>query len=124
VLLKQAESGKDNKKTVTWTDPALTGDKHVDNSHAEAFADQLAQLRVEGVLGTDAKPQWQQDHPVLTVALKDDKSRSVDWTLSKPASGDFYVLKSSAHPWYFSIGSSTAKAMIDAAEPDQLLTRS
>lgn len=120
-LVKQPGADKDRKAASTWTDPALTGDKHIDSSHAEALADQVSQLRIEGVLGTQLKPEWQQDHPVLSLQLKDDKSHSVDWTLSKPASGDFYVLKSSAHPWYFSISASAAKGVIDAGQRDQLV---
>ena len=126
-LVKQPGTDKDKDKDTdkhassAWTDPALTGDKHIDSSHAEALADQVSQLRIEGVLGTQVKPEWQQDHPVLSLQLKDDKSHSVDWTLSKPASGDFYVLKSSAHPWYFSISSPAAKAVIDAGQRDQLV---
>jgi hypothetical protein len=115
------QTATDKQASSTWTDPALTGDKHIDSAHAEALADQLSQLRVEGVLGTELKPEWQQDHPVLTLEMKDDKSHSVGWTLSKPASGDYYVLKSSTHPWYFSVSSSAAKAMIDAGGRDQLI---
>ncbi|HWW20812.1 MAG TPA: DUF4340 domain-containing protein, partial [Steroidobacteraceae bacterium] len=118
-LLKQ--QGSDKQASSTWTDPALTGDRHVDSTHAEAFAQQVTQLRVDGVLGTEPKPEWQQDHPALRLELKDDKSHSVDWLLSKPTSGDFYVLKSSLHPWYFSVSSSAAKAMIDASGRDQLI---
>jgi hypothetical protein len=118
-LRKQAAT--DQQASSTWTDPALTGDKHIDSAHAEALADQLSQLRVDGVLGTELKPEWQQDHPVLTLQMKDDKSHSVGWTVSKPTSGDYYVLKSSAHPWYFSVSSSAAKAMMDAGGRDQLI---
>ncbi|HEY6451521.1 MAG TPA: DUF4340 domain-containing protein [Steroidobacteraceae bacterium] len=105
----------------SWTDPALAAGKQVDTSHADALARDVAQMRVDGVLGTEAKPGWQQDHPALTLKLQNDTAHSVDWTLSKPQSGDYYVLKSSAHPWFFSVNSSVAKQMIDASGHDALI---
>jgi hypothetical protein len=104
-----------DKQPDSWSDPALKGDQHIDSAHAESLLQQVADLRVAGVLGTAAEPAWQQDHPALTLTLKDDKSQSVVWTLSKPASGDYYVLKSTSQPWYFSISTATAKQVIDDA---------
>jgi hypothetical protein len=105
----------------TWTDPALSGNAHIDSAHAEVLAAQLSQMRPDKVLGIAPMPEWQQDHPVLTLELKDENAKTVEWTLSKPSSGDYYVLKSSAQPWFFSVGSAQAKAMIDAGSRDQLI---
>ena len=104
-----------DKQPDRWTDPSLKGDQRIDSAHAESLVQQLAQLHVDTVLGTAAKPEWQQEHPALALTLKDDKSQSVQWTLSKPASGDFYVLKSSAHPWYFSVSATAGKQLLDAS---------
>jgi hypothetical protein len=117
-LVKQKGAGG---QPTTWTDPALPGNRHIDSAHADALAAQLSQLHPEKVLGIASKPEWQQDHPALTLELKDDKAKTVAWTLSKPSSGDYYVLKSSAQPWFFSISSSQGKAMIDAGGRDQLI---
>jgi hypothetical protein len=117
-LLKQ--KGADGQAS-TWTGPSLPGDTHIDNAHADLLVRQLSQMRVDAVLGTTPKPEWQQDHPALRLELKDDKNTTVDWTLSKASSGDYYVLKSSAHPWFFSVGASQAKSMIDAAARNQLI---
>jgi hypothetical protein len=114
------QKGADGQSS-TWTGPALTGDTHIDNAHADLLAQQLSQMRVDAVLGTTPKPEWQQDHPALTLELKDDKNTTVDWTLSKPASGNYYVLKSSAYPWFFSVSASQAKSVIDAAGRNQLI---
>jgi len=117
-LRKQKDAGG---QSTAWTDPALSGNVHVDNAHAQALVTQLSQLHVDKILGVEARPEWQQDRPALVLELKDDKSRSVDWSLSKPLSGDYYVLKSSAHPWFFSVSASQGKAVIDAAGRDQLV---
>jgi hypothetical protein len=117
-LLKQGDTAG---HAATWTDPALPGSVHVDSAHAQTLVTQLAQLQVDTVLGTEVRPEWQQDRPVLSLELKDGKSKAVNWILSKPSSGDYYVLKSSAHPWFFAVTSPQAKAIIDAGARDQLI---
>jgi hypothetical protein len=96
------------KQPESWIDPDLKGGERIDSAQAASLVQQIGSLRADAVLGTAAQPEWQQDHPVLTLHLKDDKSQDAQWTLSKPASGDFFVLKTSAHPWYFSISSAAA----------------
>lgn len=117
-LLKQSDTAG---HSTTWTDPALSGSVHIDSAHAETLIAQLSQMQVDKVLGTEVRPEWQQDRPVLSLQLKDGKARSVHWILSKPASGDYYVLKSSGHPWFFAVSSTQAKAIIDAGARDQLI---
>ena len=117
------QKGSD-KQPDSWSDPALKGDQRIDSAHVESLAEQIAALHVDAVLGTAAKPEWQQDHPLVTLTLKDDKSQSAQWALSKPASGDFYVLKSSIHPWFFSISATAGKSLIDASGRDALIVAS
>jgi hypothetical protein len=117
-LLRQ--KGTD-KQPETWTDPALKADQHLDSAHAASLAQDLAQLRIEAVLGSAAKPEWQQDHPAVTLSFKDDKSQSIQWTLSRPTGGDFYVLKSSAHPWFFSISTAAGKQLLDGSSQEALI---
>jgi hypothetical protein len=117
-LVRQKGSGQ---QPDSWTDPALKGDQRIDSAHAELLAEQIGALHIDAVLGTAAKPEWQQDHPLLTLTLKDDKSQSAQWALSKPSSGDFYVLKSSSRPWFFSVSPAAGKALLDASGRDALV---
>ena len=110
-----------DKQPGAWAAPALTGEQHLDSGHAELLLQQIEQLHVDAVLGTTAKPEWQQDHPVLTLTLKDEKARGVDWTLSRPQSGDFYVLKSSSQPWFFSVSAAPGKQLVDASAREALI---
>ncbi len=114
------QKGSD-KQPDSWSDPALKGDQRIDSAHAESLAEQVAALHVDAVLGTAAKPEWQQDHPLRTLTLRDDKSQSAQWAISKPANGDFYVLKSSSQPWFFSISASAGKELVDASGRDALI---
>jgi hypothetical protein len=110
-----------DKQPETWTDPALNADQHLDGAHAASLAQDLAQLHVEAVLGSAPKPEWQQDHPAVTLSFKDDQSQSIQWKLSRPTAGDFYVLKSSAHPWFFSISTALGKQLIDGSSQEALI---
>jgi len=110
-----------DKQPDSWADPALSGEQHLDGAHAESLAQQIEQLHVDGVLGTVPKPEWQQDHPVLTLTLKDEKAHEVDWTLSRPQSGDFYVLKSSSQPWFFSLSDALGRQLTEASARDALI---
>ncbi len=114
------KKGADNQPD-TWTDPALTGDQRLDSSHVDTLLLQAAELHVEGVLGTAAAPDWRQEHPALRLTLKNEQDHSAEWVLSKPASGDFYVLKSSSQPWYFQVSGTLGKQLIDAAGHEALI---
>ena len=110
-----------DKQPDSWTAPALTGEQHLDSGHAESLAQQLGQVHVDAVLGTAARPEWQQDRPVLGLTLKDEAGHSVEWTLSKPQNGDFYVLKSTAQPWFFSLSASQGKQLVDDSAREALM---
>jgi Domain of unknown function (DUF4340) len=110
-----------DKQADSWADPALTGEQRVDSARAESLLQQLRQLHVDAVLGPVPKPEWQQDRPILSLALKDEASHEVHWTLSKPQSGDFYVLKSSSQPWFFSLSASAGPSLMDSAARDTLI---
>lgn len=72
--------------TKIWVDPSLPAGRQVDGAHVDALARDIADLRVDGILGLSAQPQWQQDRPLLTLAIHNDKHPGqVDtWTLSQP----------------------------------------
>ena len=110
-----------DKQPDSWAAPALTGEQHVDAARVESLLQQIRQMHVDSVLGTAPRPEWQQDHPVLTLQLKDEKAHEVDWTLSRPQNGDSYVLKSSSQPWFFSISAAAGKQLTDAAARDSLI---
>jgi hypothetical protein len=91
-------------------------------AHAEDLASLLGSLHVDSILGTDAKPEWQQGHPLMTWTLTGADQHAETWTLSKPDGNvDFRVLKSSAHPWYFSLNPTAAASLLAVSGRDQLL---
>ena len=110
----------------TWSDSSLPAGQQIDSAHAGALAQDVAELHVSAILGMQEQPQWQQQHPLLTLGIKDSRhpQQLETWTISKPGSGDYYVLKSSAQPYYFQIASVSGKQLIDASAPAQLLAAS
>jgi Domain of unknown function (DUF4340) len=105
-----------------WTEANATPGHEIDSSSVDALARDISSLQVQGVLGTQPKPEWQLEHASLTLTLKTAQPApaSVTWTLSKPSSGDYYVLKSSQYPWFFQVDSGTGKQLADAGETSKL----
>ena len=117
--LERVAQGKDGQ--AAWRADGLDADRKLDATKARALADAIAHLEVDGVLGTQPRPEWHQDQPELTLTLKDTKGHATTWTLSKPASGDTHVLKASDRPWYLELKSWHAQPLLDAAAPGKLV---
>lgn len=130
-----SSDAKDQSKATadSWQAKGLARDQQLDNARAEALATELANLTVSTVLGQTAKPEWQTDHPLLELTLKDKQGHTQTLSLSKLNDGkqndgkqdtsDTYVLKSSSRPWYFGVTSSEAKSLLDASNPATLTAR-
>jgi len=107
----------------TWIDSTLPAGRQIDSAHVDALAQDVAELRVTAILGLQDRPEWQQQHPLLTLGIRDTKrpGQTTTWTLSQPSSGAYYVLKASTQPYFFQISSATGKQLLDASAPEQLL---
>ncbi|HWG77180.1 MAG TPA: DUF4340 domain-containing protein [Steroidobacteraceae bacterium] len=103
--------------TPTWTASDLPAGRHLDEAKVEALSHTIGDLRLQGVLGTSAQPDWQQANPLLTLTLHRKQHPDQSWVISQPAAANYYVLKASDQPWYFSVDASTGKQLLDAATP-------
>jgi len=106
----------------SWVQTNPTAGHELDSSSVDALARDISSLHVQGVLGTQPKPEWQLDHAALGLTMKTAASPPADvtWTLAKPSTGDFYVLKSSQYPWFFQVDTGTGKQLIDASGTSKL----
>ena len=118
VALTRTVSGK--QAPGPWHATGLAAGHPLDLAKADALVRAIDELRVDDVLGTQASPDWRTDAPQATLTITRVGGPSVTWTLSKPQTGNYDVLKSSSEPWYFSIDSTTAQTLLDAAAPDGL----
>ena len=103
-----------------WHATGLAAGHALDPAKADALVRAIDELRVDDVLGEQASPDWRTDAPQATLTIGRQGGHAVTWTLSKPQAADHFVLKSSGEPWYFSIDSTTAQPLLDAAAPDGL----
>ena len=103
-----------------WHATGLAPGRSLDDAKAGALTRAIDELRVDDVLGEHVSPQWGTDEPQATLTIRRQGGTSVTWTLSKPKTGDRFVLKSSSEPWYFSIDAATAQPLLDAAAPQGL----
>jgi len=110
-----------NKTPGPWALQGLAKGKQVDTLLVSSLTRAIAEMRVDDVLGDQPNPDWRTNEPALTLTLKTSAGKSTIWTLSKPKSGGFSVLKSSEHPWYFSLTDAQAKPLLDAAAPGALV---
>jgi hypothetical protein len=104
-----------------WHVPGLAADKRVDPEQTAALLAAIVNLRVDGVLGKEARPEWQQDAPDLSLSFKPPQGQAVTWTLAKAKSGDMVVLKASNQPWYLQLKPAGAQPLLEAAAADKLV---
>lgn len=79
-------------------------DKQATNQkEAKDLVDKLTGLRIESLLGSEAKPEYQQDEPSLEIKLTRDNGDELTYRFSKPEVGNYYVLKRSDLSPYFKV---------------------
>src|SRR5262249_14375179 len=98
-----------------WSAEGLTAGERLDPAKADALVQAIADLHVDGVLGTQPQPDWLQDPPLLRVTITDGADKPVTWTIVKAKAGDTHILKASDRPWYFELKSWDAQPLLDAA---------
>lgn len=117
------------QEAATWQGSGLPADKRVDPKLATALTDAMAGIKVDAVLGTEARPEWKT--PELTLNFKDARGVASTWTIYKqppkepgkdPATEiETYVLKASGHPWYLEVKAWNGRPLLDVATPDRLV---
>ena len=105
----------------TWSSDALAGHETLDQANADALAGKLSGLRIGAVLGTDAKPEYGLDAPVLVIGLQYKRGAELEYRLGKRDKENDYVLKVSTRPEYFSLPGYTGDALIKSAKREQLV---
>ncbi len=68
-----------------------------------ALLGELAGLRIQSLLGTEAEPEYGQDAPVLEVRMTTEAGEVLDYRFSKPENTSYYVLKRSDLDYYFKV---------------------
>jgi hypothetical protein len=70
---------------------------------AKGLLRRLADLTIEGLLGTEAKPEYRQDQPDLELRMDRKEGGELTYRFSKPEGASYYVLWRSDRAHYFKV---------------------
>jgi len=86
------------------------GEKEQTNGEeSRALLGKLTGLRIQSLLGTEAKPEYRQDEPTLELKMTRNSGEVLSYRFSRPEDASFYVLKRSDLDYYFKV----AEYMVD-----------
>ncbi len=75
----------------------------VNSPQTRALLGKLTGLRIQSLLGTEAKPEYRQDKPAFEVKMMREGGEVLRYRFSKPEDGSYYVLKRSDLDYYFKV---------------------
>ena len=108
-----ASAAKPAAAAATWQSQQLSAGEHLDTGAVAKLASQLANLRIENVLGKTAKPDYGLGKPELQLTVTRKDGKTVEYQLGKMSAGDDYALKSSARAEYFELPAYMAQQLIN-----------
>jgi hypothetical protein len=81
----------------------LTAQEQDDAQAVSALVGRIAGMRVQSVLGTEARPEYGQDTPALALEVVRKGGGALTYRFSKPKDATYYVLKRSDLDQYFEV---------------------
>ncbi|HEX5056206.1 MAG TPA: DUF4340 domain-containing protein [Gammaproteobacteria bacterium] len=91
----------------------LKANQQTVTDQAEALLGKIANLKIQEVLGTEAKPDFGQSQPTHSIGLTLKDGSTIEYTISQPKDKGYYVLKSSSRPEYFKVPTYTLDPIFD-----------
>jgi hypothetical protein len=105
----------------TWNSTGLADGEMLKQADADALAQQLADLLVGSVLGTEMKPEYGLEKPALVLGVQRTDGTAVEYRLGKREADNDYVIKASSRPEYFRLPGFTGDALIKASARTKLV---
>lgn len=81
------------------------------DNEANALLSEVVGLSFQDVLGTENKPEYQQQRPVFSYTLRKKAGDKLRYTFSKPENKEYFVLKSSTRNEYFKVSKYTVERL-------------
>jgi hypothetical protein len=81
----------------------LGENEQTNGEESRALLGKLTGLRIQSLLGTEAKPENRQDQPVLKIKMTRKGGEDLSYRFSKPDDVAYYVLKRSDLDHYFKV---------------------
>ncbi|MDJ0806571.1 MAG: DUF4340 domain-containing protein [Gammaproteobacteria bacterium] len=99
----------------------LTDGQEADKDAIDELVDKLATLRVQSLLGTETKPEYQQDAPELEIELALNGGDALSYRISKPEGESYYVLKRSDLDYWFKVPDYTVEPIMETTRDKLVL---
>lgn len=93
----------------------------IDQVKAGELVRAAANLNYLEVLGTEARPEYQMDNPVVRLTVQSREGKPREFLIAKLADGEDYVLKANDHPWYFKVGAWAVKGLLEVGKETLLV---
>ncbi len=97
---------------------ALAEEETTNEEAADSLVRNLAELRIQSLLGSEAKPEYRQDEPELEFKVAREGGDVLSYRFSKPEDASYYVLKRSDLDYYFKIAEFTVQAILDSTRDE------
>ena len=81
------------------------------DDEANALLSEVVGLSFQDVLGTENKPEYQQQRPVFSYTLREKAGDKLRYIFSEPENKAYFVLKSSTRDEYFKVSQYTVKRL-------------
>ncbi|MCZ6826281.1 MAG: DUF4340 domain-containing protein [Gammaproteobacteria bacterium] len=91
----------------------LSESEQTNGEERRALLARLSGLRIQSLLGTDAKPEYRQDEPALELTMTRNDGEVLSYRFSKPEDAAYYVLKRSDMEIYFKVAEYTVNPVRD-----------
>ena len=95
-VMLQRQDGK-------WQVADLAAEEQTNGEASRSLVAELTGLRIQSLLGTEAKPEYRQDELALEVKMIRQGGDVLDYRFSKPEDASYYVLKRSDLEHYFKV---------------------
>lgn len=99
----------------------LSDKEATDEKAADTLVEKLAQMRIQSVLGVDAKPEYQQDKPELEFKLTRKDGSVLSYRISEAVGGGYYVVKRSDLDNYFKVADYSVEPLKNVARREKLV---
>ncbi len=91
----------------------LSESEQTNGEERRALLARLSGLRIQSLLGTDVKPEYQQDEPALELTMTRNDGEVLSYRFSQPEDAAYYVLKRSDMEVYFKVAEYTVNPVKD-----------
>ena len=91
----------------------LSESEQTNGEERRSLLARLSGLRIQSLLGTDAKPEYRQDEPALELTMTRTDGEVLSYRFSKPEDAAYYVLKRSDMEVYFKVAEYTVNPVRD-----------